>query len=491
MESNDNDNSEKTLSDFEKIMQLNKLGALFLSGDKYDKALNILSKTLEFYIEKKQNKKIPPFFYSILYCNLAKTYSCLKQFDKASPLYSECILNHPLFKLLLKHNAFLTQTFHLMPLEQLLTCKNSVTEEKVLLKFNALNSYFSITDTTIRNEVVKRIHKEFKGNNLNTIASLSDSLVNLAVILQINNKELEASLDMYIISLLLTQDNTVANVNYNNFLREVNMKLKSDEYIVKRIQYAKNDNTITITPADAAVPLSTIETTTTTTTHVNEVSMNFICMKWGTKYSSEYVNKLYRGIHTNTQHKFNFYCITDDNTGLDVAIKPIKLETQFTGWMKKSMLFDDKILNQITTNAHSVLCFIDLDMIIYNNIDFLFDYNGNFCLMKTDDIQCESSINGYNSSIVIWKRGFGKEIYNVMERYETLLTKQIVRFDHYLEFIIKHSDFIQDVFKGKILDYNTYCKGKDELPSTGAIIAFPRSPKPHECNESWISKYWK
>ena len=54
MESNDNDNSEKTLSDFEKIMQLNKLGALFLSGDKYDKALNILSKTLEFYIEKKQ-----------------------------------------------------------------------------------------------------------------------------------------------------------------------------------------------------------------------------------------------------------------------------------------------------------------------------------------------------------------------------------------------------------------------------------------------------
>ena len=63
---------EKPLSDFEKIMQLNKLGALFLSGDKYEKAQNILKKTLQFYIEKKEKKEIPNFFYSILYCNLAK-----------------------------------------------------------------------------------------------------------------------------------------------------------------------------------------------------------------------------------------------------------------------------------------------------------------------------------------------------------------------------------------------------------------------------------
>ena len=110
--------------------------------------------------------------------------------------------------------------------------------------------------------------------------------------------------------------------------------------------------------------------------------------------------------------------------------------------------------------------------------------------MKTDDIKCENSINGYNSSIVVWKRGFGKEIFSTMEKYEKALTKQIVRFDHYLEFIVKNSDFTQDVFVGKILDYNTYCKGKKDLPENGAIIAFPRSPKPHECNDEWISKYW-
>ncbi len=48
---------EKTsgqISDIKKIMQLNKVGALLLIGDKYEKAEGILKKTLDFYLEKKK-----------------------------------------------------------------------------------------------------------------------------------------------------------------------------------------------------------------------------------------------------------------------------------------------------------------------------------------------------------------------------------------------------------------------------------------------------
>ncbi len=65
-----------------------------------------------------------------------------------------------------------------------------------------------------------------------------------------------------------------------------------------------------------------------------------------------------------------------------------------------------------------------------------------------------------------------------------------MRFDHYLELMIKGSDFIQDEFPGKVLDYNQYCKEKDILPENASIIAFPRAPKPHECKEKWIGEYW-
>ena len=110
--------------------------------------------------------------------------------------------------------------------------------------------------------------------------------------------------------------------------------------------------------------------------------------------------------------------------------------------------------------------------------------------MKTDDIQCESSKDGYNSSIVIWRNGFGRLIYDYMDKFHDFINNQIIRFDHYLEYIVKNSEFMQDKFIGKVLDYNTYCKGKDILPDNSAIIAFPRHPKPHECNEVWVKYNW-
>jgi hypothetical protein len=45
-------------------------------------------------------------------------------------------------------------------------------------------------------------------------------------------------------------------------------------------------------------------------------------VKWGTRYGSEYVNKLYRGIKRNTTIDFDFYCCTDDASGLSDEIKP-------------------------------------------------------------------------------------------------------------------------------------------------------------------------
>ncbi len=488
MESNPENNEEKQetpdqISDIKKIMQLNKIGALLLTGDKYEKAESILKKTLDFYIEKKKKKEIPNFFYSILYCNLAKVYSCQKKFNEAKPLYIEIILNHPLFKLIIKNSDLMEKYFNIKNLENILTDKTLRNEDEILKKAELFLKYFE-KDSESRKEFLSKILDNYTNNKLNNRASLSDSLVNLAVIFQIENKDISVSLDMYILSILVDEDNSVSNVNYNNYLRECNFKTKSDIYINKRIQYALNDYSINIIPEDALIKNENEK---------NDESLIFITMKWGKKYDADYLNKLYNGIKKNISKSFSFYCITEIPEGLNKDIKIINLETKFKGWMKKCILFDEKILNQLESiKENSLICFIDLDMIIYNNLDFLTEYKGNFALMKTDDIQCEGSHNGYNSSIILYRKNFGRKIYDIMDKYENELTNQIIRFDHYLEFIVKNADFTQDVFIGKILDYNTYCKDKklEELPKDGAIIAFPRSPKPHQCSEDWIKKFW-
>ncbi len=472
----------------EDILALNKLGALCIRADNFEKAEKILTKTLKFYLEKIANQTVPYFFYSILFCNIAKAFSCQKKFKEAKPYYIEIIKRHPLSKILIENQNILEKYFNITDYEHIYENKEKRNEKDILIKFESLMKFFD------KNSESKKIFEEkilsnFKDTKINTKSSLSDCLVNLAVILQIEDPEIKVSLDMYILSIILDINNHVPNVNFNNYLREVNLKLKSDEYINRRIQYDLNDDSIKIEPENAL--------NNKNNNNENDDNNNkfiFISMKWGEKYGADYVNKLYNGIKKNfTIKPFLFYCITEKKDGLNENIKVIELQTKFSGWMKKSILFDDKILNQIENiNNNTLLCFIDLDMIIYNNINFLNDYKGNFALMKTDDIKCEGSHNGYNSSIVLYRKYFGKKIYETMEKFEELLTKQIVRFDHYLEFIVKNSDFLQDVFEGKILDYNTYCKDKktNELPENGAIIAFPRSPKPHQCNEEWIKLYW-
>ena len=250
---------------------------------------------------------------------------------------------------------------------------------------------------------------------------------------------------MYILSILVDEDNSVSNVNYNNYLRECNFKTKSDIYINKRIQYALNDYSINIIPEDALIKNENEK---------NDESLIFITMKWGKKYDADYLNKLYNGIKKNISKSFSFYCITEIPEGLNKDIKIINLETKFKGWMKKCILFDEKILNQLESiKENSLICFIDLDMIIYNNLDFLTEYKGNFALMKTDDIQCEGSHNGYNSSIILYRKNFGRKILILWINMKMNLQIK-------LEFIVKNADFTQDIFIGKILDYNTYCKEK-------------------------------
>ena len=51
------------------------------------------------------------------------------------------------------------------------------------------------------------------------------------------------------------------------------------------------------------------------------MSLNVICMKWGTKYSSEYVNKLYSMVARNLSVPFRFVCFTDDADGIKDCVR--------------------------------------------------------------------------------------------------------------------------------------------------------------------------
>lgn len=188
---------------------------------------------------------------------------------------------------------------------------------------------------------------KYRPNAFNNLSSFCDSLVNLAVIYQIKNSTSNSAFNMYYISVIMEPDSNVANIDYNNFLRESNNKLLSDDFIRNRIYYdyalEKTDSKVINEDKSEFCFIDSLEANPYINSK-NEREISFVCMKWGNKYDSEYVNKLYRGIKRNTTKKFDFFCITEDKNNLDSEIKILELDIEFKGWMRKSILFNNKCI---------------------------------------------------------------------------------------------------------------------------------------------------
>lgn len=125
--------------------------------------------------------------------------------------------------------------------------------------------------------------------------------------------------------------------------------------------------------------------------------INVVCVKWGTRYGCEYVSKLYRGIMKNTKRKIRFCCFTDNGKGLSPDIEVRPLLENWERWWGKATLFSQEHQFQ------GKVAYFDLDTVITGNLDEIFEYDGKFALLKTDDLECEkNNRSGYNSSIMIW-----------------------------------------------------------------------------------------
>lgn len=216
------ENESENISKIEKLTQLNKLGALCLAGNNNVKAISILKKTIEFYEKSISEGEISKFFYGNLYCNYAKALSVDKNFTQSEKYYIKVIDNHPVKDTL--NISFLKEEFEI-DIFDLYTITDITSDD--IIKYHR----------KLMDNLEKEIFtSKFYNNSLNSVSTYSDALVNLAVIFQIKHKETLTSLKMFILSILTDKNNSVANIDYNSFLRENNYKHLSDEYISKKIE---------------------------------------------------------------------------------------------------------------------------------------------------------------------------------------------------------------------------------------------------------------
>lgn len=229
-----------------------------------------------------------------------------------------------------------------------------------------------------------------------------------------------------------------------------------------------------------------------------------VCLKHGNKYSSEYVNRLHTMVRRNLTLDFTFVCFTENAKGIDPEIKILPLpEIPATGWWYKPMFFNPKF------PIKGTMLYLDLDLIIFRNIDRLFNYEiGKFCIIRDFNRIHIKNFQKMNSSVFRINTGQYPHIYEefiadpqrISRRYhgdQDWIFAQLNGYDNYTYWPDEWIQSYKWEMRGKpkmIRDGHgrrnfAISEAPRILPET-CIAVFHGDPNPDKCIDQWCKDNW-
>lgn len=227
-------------------------------------------------------------------------------------------------------------------------------------------------------------------------------------------------------------------------------------------------------------------------------SQTVICIKWGDRYSPDYVNRLASMTWRNCQRPTRVICFTEDTRGLDSRIETAPLppfpnipkRVATTGW-RKLCLYQHPLLD-----LEGDILFMDLDVVITGGIDVFFDFEpGRYCIAKN---WSEPDLNVGNTSIYRAPAGQLTELYEKFSRDPELYLAKYRNEQKYvsgeLEDMVYWPEEWCVSFKHSLLPaWPLRFFVTPRLPPTARLVAFTGKPDPDEARDGrWpVTAGWK
>lgn len=182
---------------------------------------------------------------------------------------------------------------------------------------------------------------------------------------------------------------------------------------------------------------------------MSQLPVNILCLKWGTRYSAHYVNILHRSVARHLHRPFNFYCCTEDASGLDSNVRVIPFPAD-PGMPAHRPWPDIMVKLLVTADSFGGLIgptlFLDLDVAIMGDIGPFFDHQpGKNCIIhnwvpshktlfrprphigNSSVFRFESGSSGYicNAFLKDIPRSIRKELYTTEQAFLTEAMKEV------------------------------------------------------------------
>lgn len=170
----------------------------------------------------------------------------------------------------------------------------------------------------------------------------------------------------------------------------------------------------------------------------------------------DYVGRLLRGVQRNLTVPFEF---------------EVRSRSEYPGWWSKLEIFPPK----------ERIVFLDLDIIITGNCDFLFDYDGQFCAWR------DPWSEGLNSSVMSIAPGFGKIIKESFLENPVGIMRRYHGDQDWINMCKPDVDFWP---ANKVKSYKA--DNLESGPREASICIFHGHPKPHEmAHLEWVRECWR
>ena len=235
------------------------------------------------------------------------------------------------------------------------------------------------------------------------------------------------------------------------------------------------------------------------------VEKNYIlCLKHGTKYSPDYVNKLYNMCKRHCTIDFEFVCLTEDPTKLDPNIKTIPLPTNLSGWWCKPYMFSKDL------PLNGTILYMDLDVVVSSNIDKLFTYHpNNWCTIRDFTRAMRPKWQKYNSSIVRFRVGQLDHVWTEYQRDMVAIQKRLHGDQDWLYEATRNSQAMLYPdswilsWKWEVRKNKEYAHGgtrgnrklkhvENAKPRVECCVCvFHGDPSPHNCEDPWVVENWQ
>jgi hypothetical protein len=199
-----------------------------------------------------------------------------------------------------------------------------------------------------------------------------------------------------------------------------------------------------------------------------------------------------------------FVCYTEDPNGINpqITVKKLSLMSGIQGWWYKPMFFNPDL------ELKGTILFLDLDLIIFNNIDYLFTYKpGTFCIIRDFNRCLVRDYTKFNSSVFRLETGQHSQVYTKL--YEN--PKNVVTRFHGDQDWIYHSvksdfsywpdEWIQsykwemrgkpDMTRDAYGKKNFKTPGEPLVKPTTSIAVFHGEPNPDNCIDPWCKDNWR